>query len=513
MKKDGFRANACCAILVLLAFALIYARSLTFVYVEGDDASTIAYHSLGRNLQLQPPYSPYQSMLDAVLGMFPPRENVVRQTAMILTAVSAPLFFYFMMLLAFDWCNDVRRCSKWILVVVMLFAVPEIFYLAMVLTPSLIAMTIILGSHLIIRHATAHTANPDWRKLAASLILFGIGAAFRWDTVSYGATIVADLFFRSGNQREHPPVAKHRLLLSVGWGILAGLSWLIVLIFNGWSPEAVLSAILTQSPVENFDWKLGLARAQPFFTPGFAFLGAFGFYVLVRRKQPLAVVSVVALFAIARFVLYGVPKWFITATPSWVACAVYGFCVISQWPKLRYVTLCLLVIPWLFGVRWLLGGTAWGPGFELQPYHRIAKRGSMPSATFAAGMAIPTPEGPRPFFGHGWVLLGEWKRFVNDYASEQEIAVLKAIDAELPLLLDEQGQGWFVNILLSLNYVTVDSERRTVGNNSIIERRWVGPDGGHVRLLKFIHPDDLFDAGAIDHLRSISDNLVVICGF
>ena len=395
----------------------------------------------------------------------------------------------------------------------MLFAVPEIFYLAMVLTPSLIAMTILLGAHLVIRYATAHTANPDWRKFAASLLLFGIGAAFRWDTISYGATIVADLFLRSGNQSEHQPVAKQRLLLSVGWGALAGTTWLIVLIFNGWSPEAVLRTILSQGPVESLDWKLGLARAQPFFTPAFAVLSAIGFYVLVRRKQPLAVVSVVALFAIARFVLYGVPKWFITATPSWMACAVYGFCLISQRPKLRYVTLCLLVIPWLFGVRWLSGGTAWGPGFELQPYHRIAKSSSTPSAILGAGMAIPTPEGPRPFFGHGWVLLGEWKRFVNEYALEQETAVLKAIDTEVPLLLDEQGQGWFVNILVSLKYVTVDSERRTVGNNSIIERRWVGPDGGHVRLLKFIHSEDLFDAAAIDLLRSISADAVVISGF
>src|SRR5687767_8286504 len=86
--------NMLCAMLVALAFALVYSRSLTLVYVEGDDAAIIAYHALGRNFQIQEFYSPYQSLLDTVLSVLPQDEELVRRTALLLTAVSAPLFVY-----------------------------------------------------------------------------------------------------------------------------------------------------------------------------------------------------------------------------------------------------------------------------------------------------------------------------------------------------------------------------------------------------------------------------------
>ena len=126
-----------CGVLVVLAFALVYSCSLSLVYVEGDDAAIVAYHALGRNPDIQPSYSPYQSMMDALLTVLPAREDTVRRTAMVLTAVSAPALVYLMMLLAFDWSAEIRQHRKWPLVAVMLLTIPEFFYLGMVLLRAL----------------------------------------------------------------------------------------------------------------------------------------------------------------------------------------------------------------------------------------------------------------------------------------------------------------------------------------------------------------------------------------
>src|SRR5262249_12723231 len=159
-----------------------------------------------------------------------PREDIVRVTAMTLTAVSAPVFFFLMMLLAFDWCAEIGHTPKWALVAAMLLAVPESYYLAMVLTPSIIAMALLVGAHLVVRRATARTGFPRLGSFTASLLLFGIGAAFRWDTVIYGATIAADLFFRAGDRSAHgQPTVRNRLWLCFGWSSLAGITWLVVL--------------------------------------------------------------------------------------------------------------------------------------------------------------------------------------------------------------------------------------------------------------------------------------------
>ena len=497
-----------------MAFALVYSRSLSFVYVEGDAASIVAYHTLGRDPQLQRLYSPYESMLDALLASLPPREDIVRITAMTLTAVSAPVFFFLMMLLAFDWCGQIGRPRKSSLVAAMLLAVPEFYYLGMALTPSMIAMALLVGAHLLVRRSTACTGSPRWGSFIVSFLLFGIGAAFRWDTAAYGATIAADLYLRAGDRGERGrPAVGDRLRLCFAWAALAGVTWLLALKINGWGLASILHIVRSTGPTESLDWKLGLSRAQTLFTPAFALLSAMGYYALLRRKHPLAIIVPLALLPVAKLVLFGVPKWFITAIPGLVACAVVGLGFVWQRPARRYAMLGLLVLPWVIGLRWSYGGIAWGPGFELQPYDRIARSTSIPSPAIGPGMAVPTPEGPRPLFGHAWVLLGEWKPFVNEWSSEQDAAVIHAIEARVPLLLHPDGQAWPANIYASHGYSTRDFElRRAIDDDSIFERRWTGPKGDQTRMFLLAEPNQLFEAAAVDRLRRIASDIVVISG-
>jgi len=498
---------------VLLAFAIIYSLSLSFVYIEGDDASLIAYHALGRNPSLQPPYSAYVSMMDAVLALLPARENVIRIAAITLTAVSAPIFFFLMMLLAFEWCDAIDQPPKWVATAVMLMAVPEFYYLSMVLTPSIIAMALLLVSHLIVRRSAARVGSFEWAKFAVSLLLFGLGAAFRWDTVTYGATIVADLFYSIGDRSpQGPPPPKKRLLLSILWGAGAGITWLLVLRFNGWDLGNILHVLRANGPVESLDWKMGIARVQPFFTPAFTILFVVGYYLLVRGRNRLAIIVIVATLPVAKLMLYGVPKWFITATPAFVACAIFGLGFCWQRRALRYSLLGLVIGPWFIGVHWSLAGIGWGPGFELRSYERTPDTMSLPYLSLSAGMAVPTPEGPRPLFGHAWVLSGAWKRFVNEYESEQEMAVKQAIDAGLPLLVAEDGTSWFVCVYAARDYFTQDSGQHEIAD-FVIERRWIASNGSQSRLISFSHPKDLFNPAAIQSLRRVAPDTVVVSGF
>ena len=77
--------------IVIIVFAFIYAESLTFVYVEGDDASSMAYHLLGRNKDLQPVYSAYQGMMDKMLSVLPPAEGLLRHVSMLSTGIAGIL--------------------------------------------------------------------------------------------------------------------------------------------------------------------------------------------------------------------------------------------------------------------------------------------------------------------------------------------------------------------------------------------------------------------------------------
>jgi hypothetical protein len=487
---------------------------MSFVYIEGDDAEIVAYHALGRNSQLQPVYSSYQSMMDAVLSLLPPKEDIVRIAAMTLTAIAAPMLFLLIMLLAFDWCWGIVPQARWPIVTTMLFVVPEFYYLAMVLTPSVTAMSLLVAAHLVLRRSTARTQTPNWLGFSASVLLFGIGAAFRWDTVTYGATIATDLFFRASDRSEDEKSSIwYRLWMTIWWGTLAGTTWLIALNLNGYTLDYIIRTIRTQGPVEPLDLKMGLSRIHTLFTPALAVLSVAGLYLLLRRKHPLAFVTLVSIVPVARLLLYGVPKWMITLTPTLIACALVALSVFWRRPWQRYMILTLTILPWLIGVRMTYSGAAWGPGFEVQKYDRIPKKTSWPSLILGSGTAVPTPEGPRALFGHAWVFSGDWKQFVVAYWSEQERAVRKSIETHVPLLLQDSSQGWGVVAYSALGYRTVDPHNRSIDHNFVIERSWYRPDGPPSRMLQLVDPKQIFVPSATERLRQVAGSTVIIAGY
>jgi len=58
-------------------------------YIEGDDATSIAYHALGRIESLQPHYAGYQGMMDKVLILLPANEALLRTFSILFSAFFA----------------------------------------------------------------------------------------------------------------------------------------------------------------------------------------------------------------------------------------------------------------------------------------------------------------------------------------------------------------------------------------------------------------------------------------
>ncbi len=88
---------------VIAWFIVVYSMSLAFVYIEGDDAASIAYHLLGRDSSVQPPYTPYQGFMDLWLSLLRPSEETLRRAAMTVTALAAVYMTVVMLIIVFDW--------------------------------------------------------------------------------------------------------------------------------------------------------------------------------------------------------------------------------------------------------------------------------------------------------------------------------------------------------------------------------------------------------------------------
>ena len=71
------------------------------------------------------------------------------------------------------------------------------------------------------------------------------------------------------------------------------------------------------------------------------------------------------------------------------------------------------------------------------------------------GAAFPTPEGPRPLYGHGYVLLGgAWSRFINAAAAERQKSIHTAISMNAPLVVTNWSPDYYLDELYAMGYAT-----------------------------------------------------------
>lgn len=496
----GYSLERLWPLTVIAWFAVVYGMSLTFVYIEGDDAASIAYHLLGQASSVQPPYSPYQGFMDLWLSLLTPNEETLRRTAMAATAFAAVYMTIVMLAIVFDWlmANSVQRI---IITIVILLGCPELYFLGLYYSPSVIAMCFVLSAHYLIRGVFKREAA--WTKTMVSRAgvfigsagLFGVGTACRWDIGVYGAVIVVDLMIiamtRTGERdarRSWKPACSALL-----WGAGALLSSFAAIFASGYGVEEITRLVRgstqygTSTGSLPTSWMSILALRSALLvsliSPGFGLLAVLGLIGSIRRRDPLLLVVLVGSLVVLPWALkLGVPKMLLPAVPGLLYCVASGLVLLqgessSGRVQVRHVILlALLLAPWIVGLRVTVPGSAWGPGFEMKAYDRAVSDAKF-SMDLTAGSAVPTFEGPRPLLGYSAVLLGgQWRSFVSSADEEIGDVVRHASYSGLPLVLFEAPDRATVE-LLAQGYSTRDHRDRVAPNGSLNERRFVDREG------------------------------------
>lgn len=484
-------------LVILAAFGVVYACSFTPVYVEGDDARSIAYHALGRVGDLEPPYAYYQSGADLLLRVFPPDEPVLRGVSIALTSVAMVVFSMLVLLLVFDLMgrHGVRHRERLALVVIL--AIPELFYLGLVYDPSVIGMCFALGAHLVIRRALrnqeapARQAGPrSWAQSAAAAALLGLAGAFRWSLVLYGWIIFCDWVLGVGRQPTHGLRGYlNRCLSASAWGLMAAIVWLGALALSGYGSDAIIQyyRFVLEWSAYRSAWQVWLAADLALATPALAALCVLGAGCWLRERSnllPFAVLAALPAFPAFSFwpkvLLWIFPILILLLAAGYVAC--YERNRHGGWGKSLQIGVgVLLVIPWMVGLQMTSGESAWGPGFEVRPFDRTGVIEPLRATIWRAGSAVPTPEGPRPLWGHAGTLVGgAWRRFTSEAAEERKTVVRIAVTDGLPIIVLQGETGYVVTELARLGFTTSDGfmanredpwlsmRRFTRGNQSVL---------------------------------------------
>lgn len=508
-------------------FAAVYAQSLAFVYVEGDDAASVAYHALRRRAEVQPPYSPYHGLADAVLRFLPADELLLRTTAIAATAIAAFVFVALALALVFAWLGEQNAVKKTIFTTAILLAAPELFYFGLVYTPSVIAAVFVLAAHLLARpvfyrqNGQSNLANT--LRLFFAALLFGAGTAFRWDIGLYGVTIAVDFAFAAFRAKRE--FNRRLLATAILWSIAAICGALMWIRISGYGFDA-FAGVFALAQTEVAQDKSVFARvgaAQTLFTPAFLICFAVGIIYFWRRQRKLFLLVVAAILPVVPFLVSREPKMLLPALPAMFAAIVKGFDLLwfanGKRRALNRAALGLLLIsPWLLGLQVETSDTTWGAGFDVHPYDESNIKDAGDSflsdnvnkrqmnlrrvaVAFDGGFAVPTPEGARPLGGHAFVLLGGgWRGLMTKLEADRFAAIAQARALKIPLV--QKDDTLFMTAhLLELGFTTDDAPRERLPNG-LVKRTFVNADGERVEHYFLIAPVELFDEKT---LRALGD--------
>jgi len=416
--------------LVVLAFGAVYAASLTFVYIEGDDARSIAYHAYGRDASAIGPYAAYQAGMDALLRWLPPSEPVLRVTAMSATAAAGALMAVLLLAVAFGWVGDLTGREKLAAAGATLLAMPELFYLSLVYQPPLVGMCCALGAHLTLWRALREGSRRWW---AVSCALFAAAGVFRWNLLLYGWVVAADLLFRSEEDRRAREALLARwLATSLGLWALGSAA-----LGAGWSDVVAFVRLAETGASAERGWMTAVAWHQPLLTPGLLALGVIGWRALRSMDTGAARAAVFGAAPLLFLLPTENPKQELPFLAPVVALAACGAVRCLRGGGWRIATVsAVLLLPWVVGFRVVSPETGWGGSFAVPDYRTPpATRWSVRVAWWSGG-AVATQEGPRGLWGNGHALLGGgWRGLVTEAARERQRAWRLAAEEKLPVVL------------------------------------------------------------------------------
>ena len=510
-----------CWVLVPL-FLFIYIFSLTFHYVEGDDAYSVFYHVLG-NINIQGPYASYQGMMDVIMHLLPKDETTIRIFAISFHAFFGMLFpMLIIRLIRTYGISNGKEDHLLLFAFLMPFIMPEFIFFGLYYQCSSVAMCLLLIAHLIWKQVYSNTSvSSKLPKILLGAVIFGIGVCFRWDTGLYLLVVLFDLWMTKTDNLKK----KNLILPSVGNLFLLSLcvgACVIGLIYaEGYSFHDIIFRMSSSQDLVAIDnrkisWKENIGSGISVFTPfTIIFLIIGSFFSVAKKKPYLLLLFIIAYTPILKLLPTEIlnPRRIINSLPAMVTLCYVGYyyileAFVSQRKLVFTVILIVVFIPWAVGMQINTNATMWGPGFDIKrtiPTNNISKTEigevdsrievkSFKPVLFQGGFAVPF-EGPRPLWGYADVIFGgKWRKLITYQNDERDDMIAKARTNKYPILQLDFGVNMMINLLRD-GYTTKTKKGGIEIGENIFMRKFYKPGAD---TITFVYPKTYSHLGILD---------------
>ncbi len=467
-------------IFYILTFIFLFFTALTFNYVEGDDASTVIYHVMGRDSNIQPPYAPYNSMFDKVLSFLPQNEKVIRVIAFAISFISGLLF---LISTAFFIRYFFKASIKKSFFFLIPFIIPEFFISSLTIDSTKLGMSFMIMSFLFTHK---YLSNLKWQNLIIASVCFGLGASFRWNLVGVLIINIGIIISFYLNKLDSFFYVKKAIIQICYISLSFLLSFSFFLFLSGYSLFNVIEVFLWGSTYMSGE-SHSLMRMLPglsWLTPAFLLLIVFGFIEVVLKKKYQ--ILLIFLFSILPLLIIGYSfnfKLSLAVIPSLLIIALLGYNrLIYKRKNNKYILLALIFIPWVIGFQFNTK-KAWGPKFEVSEVREIDRSATIKETIrlvfFKAGTAFPMPEGPRSIYGYfGLLFGGDWKSFMIKRQKEREDLILAS--KSMNLLISSNQNATLQLSLIAMGYKNILPAKK---KNDYFYRDFIKKDADTIRYI------------------------------
>lgn len=430
----------------VLIYGLLLYFFLETSYIEGDDASTILYHLMGRDSDIQSPYSIYHSGFDFLLNYLSINENVLRNFAVYLSFFFGGfmLFIFGFILLKIKKNNE--YLNKYFVFLIPIF-IPEIFFNSVLINPTNIGYVFVLLAFIFLLN---YLDSGKIYYLILYAVFFGFGIPFRWSLLM-AAPFSLGLFLFYTDLKPTRRQITHFMWSSIFAFLFANL----FLNISGYTIKDLVQAFLWgKSYVDNGQYsKLSMtAISLSFLTIPIIICFIAGLLqTFIIQKEIIFSRLIFIFLSISPFFILSFHTSFkhsITLIPILLYFSLIGFSFLIKYNVGKTLLTTSTLFIWFIGIHVDSDGMAYGPGFQSKNISFQGSNNVVPDErvkvkniglSFSGGLSMPTPEGFRPLFGYWHVIFGgEWKKLVNSYELNREKVIDIAENKEVILFQDRK---------------------------------------------------------------------------
>jgi hypothetical protein len=449
--------------LFVILFLVYFTVSIN--YVEGDDASTILYHLIGRDSNLQEPYAKYNSGIDYLLSFIDNQEeNKLKLFAFCISFFFSTIILFLFVELFKTICLIKKEKLNYSFFIFLPLIMPEILFNTLVINSSnisyffsILSLIFFLKSLNIV--CFKNYINPYF---FFSIICFGIALPFRWSIVMFLPVFFCFHYFLF----EHNLIKIIKInFFHIALSLIVGFSFIYL---TGYKLDDFFQTIIWgKSYSENKEISF-----QVIFATGSAFLTPIVIVLLIIGVVKYIFIDKLVLKNIIFFIFPLTPFFILGFFPSYkflfpifplvlfVLYTGYNYVFLSK-KKITVVFVSIgVILIWFVGVQISDNKYAYGNSFEFKNPNKLSqeyishKKNKTVDLNFDGGTFMPTLEGGRPLYGYFYVFKYQWKKVIK---AQQMVlnSIVNTLDINGDIILIQDRKTAFLQCtLFQLGYKT-----------------------------------------------------------